>query len=401
MSITDASQFRSSSLSGLRHIVLFGKKDSGKTSIFQSLIDSPSLTRNDRGPNVGICDLGKSGPVIVVDTASLNTAVELDDSEMKTTYNIVRRADVAVYIIDIRAFDRQTYERDLAWMKRNRIAHLLVFNKCDIAYAGDIARFKMEFPHALFLSAHAPDALALLRARLAEMIHRQLRQEPPLIPDNLVKTGDYVILVVPDSDKKAIRDPQAMIIEFLQRGVRCVICCESELAMTLDDLPHVELVVAYARTFDKLREIVPDHVRLTSYAILYGRQKGDIQVFADGARAVSTLTEQSRVLIAEGCHCGTTHRDIGHVQIPRILREMTGENLHIDYCYGLDLPEDISQYDLVIHCGACSLSRRALQAHMGICRDAGVPIANFGTLLAEVAGILDRCLDDLPPETQK
>lgn len=397
MSISDPSQLRSLPLTGLRHIALFGRKGSGKTSVFHSLIDSPSLGVEHHGPNVGICDFGsKIGSVVIVDTASLNRAEDLDSSEMKTTLNIVRRADVAVYMVDIRSFDREAYQRDLAWMNRNKIPHLLVFNKCDIAYAGDISRFKMEFPRALFLSAHAPDALALLRARLAEMIHRQIRLEPPLIPDNLVKEGDFVILVVPDSDKKAIRDPQTMIIEFLTRGVRCVITTESELPATLRELPHVELVVAYARTFDTLRDIVPDDVRLTSYALLYGRQKGDLALFAEGARAVSTLTESSRVLIAEGCRCATTHRDIGHVKIPRILRELTGENLHIDYCYGLDLPEDISQYDLVIHCGACSLSRRALQAHIEICQEVGVPIANFGTVLAQVAGILDRCLADLP-----
>lgn len=397
MSNTDLSQLRSLPLTGLRHIALFGRKGSGKTSVFHSLIDSPSLDAKNPGPSVGLCDFGsKIGPVVVVDTASLNRAEELDSSEMKTTLNIVRRADVAVYIVDIRTFDREAYQRDLAWMNRNKIPHLLVFNKCDIAYVGDISRFKMEFPRALFLSAHAPDALALLRARLAEMIHRQLRQEPPLIPEHLVKEGDFVILVVPDSDKKAIRDPQTMIIEFLTRGVRCVISTESELQKTLEELPHVALVVAYARTFDKIRDIVPDNVRLTSYALLYGRQKGDLQEFASGARAISKLTEDSRVLIAEGCRCGTAHRDVGHVKIPRILREMTGENLHIDYCYGLDLPEDISQYDLVIHCGACSLSRRALQAHIEICQEAGVPIANFGTLLAQVAGVLDRCLADLP-----
>lgn len=395
MSGIDNPQARGLNFSGLRHVALFGKKGSGKTSMFRSLVDSPTLKISGKGPHVGICNLGINGRVILIDTASLNSADELETEKMKNIYNTVRRADVAIYTVDIRNFDRKTYERDMAWLNRNLIPHLLVFNKCDISYVGDIAALKLEFPQALFLSAHAPDALALLRARIGSLLRQQREQEPPLIPKHLVQAGEFVVLVVPDNAYQAVRDPQSLMVEFLMRGVRCITCRESELAQTMKDIPHIGLVVAYARSFDKVRDIVPEHIPMTSYAFLFGRQKGDIHVFADGARALSTLTENSRVLIAEGCHDGSTHQDVGHVKIPRSLRKLVGENLRIDYCHGLDLPEDISQYDLVIHCGGCSLSRRTILARIGICREAGVPIANFGTILAEINGVLDRCMEHM------
>ncbi|MDO5547632.1 MAG: 50S ribosome-binding GTPase [Eubacteriales bacterium] len=386
-----------SQFTNLRHVALFGKKSSGKTSMFKAMVDSPSISPRPDVPHVGICDLGLNGKAVLIDTAGLNSTLELEDEQMKSIRNIVRRADVAIYTVDIRGFDRAAYERDLAWMNRNRIPHLLVFNKCDVAYIGDIAQLKMEFPQALFLSVQAPDSISLLRARIDEMLHRQSRQEPPLLSPDLVKKGDFVVLVVPDADEKAIRNPTTLTNEFLHHGVLCVTCRESELELTLQELPHIDLVVAYARSFDKIRKLIPDEVRLTSYAMLYGRQKGDLALFAEGARALHSLTENSRVLIAEGCQFNAAHHDIGHVKIPRELRKTIGENLRIDYSHGLDLPEDITKYDLVVHCAGCSMSRRTMQARIAICREAGIPIANFGTLLAELSGVLDRCMDDINP----
>lgn len=396
MSDTEKLVLSSPAYSGLFHIALFGKKGSGKTIMFRSLTSEASIGVNSVTPNIGICDLGKNGKAILVDTASLNSTVELQHSHMKQVRDTVRRADIAIYVVDIRNFDRAAYEDDLAWMQRNQVDHLLVFNKCDIAYAGDIANLKLEFPQALFLSAQAPDSIALLRTRIGQLLHHQRMQEPPLLPDHLVSAGDFAILVLPDTNARAIRNPERLMHELLGRGARCVTCHQRDLKQTIQDLPQAKLVVAYASTFDAIRDIVPEHIRLTSYALLYGRQKGDLDAFADGARKISSLTEDSRVLIAEGCHHGSmAHRDIGRVIIPRTLRHAVGENLRIDYSVGPDLPENIDKYDLVIHCGGCSLSRRTMQAHLAICQEAGIPVANFSTVLAEKNGILDRCINDL------
>lgn len=389
------SAIEKSQLTSLRHVALFGKKSSGKTSMFKAMVENPFITKQADAPHVGICNLGFNGKAVLIDTAGLNSTLELEDEQMKFIRNIVRRADVAIYTVDIRAFDRAAYERDLAWMNRNMIPHLLVFNKCDVAYIGDIAQLKMEFPQALFLSVRAPDSISLLRTRINEMLHRLSRQDPPLLSSDLIHKGDFVVLVVPDADEKVIRNPYILTNEFLRHGVRCVTCRESELELTLKELPHIDLIVAYARSFDRIRDIVPTDVPLTSYALLYGRQKGDLNLFAEGARALHSLTEDSRVLIAEGCRFNAAHQDIGHVKIPRELRKAIGENLRIDYSYGLDLPEDITKYDLIVHCAGCSMSRRSMQARIAICREAGIPIANFGTLLAELSGILDRCIDDI------
>lgn len=392
------SSIEKSQLTSLRHVALFGKKGSGKTSMFKALIETDPDNTSPTIPHVGVCDLGLNGKAILIDTAGLNSTQELEDDRMKTIRNIVRRADVAIYAVDIRNFDRAAYERDLAWMKRNLVPHLLVFNKCDSSYVGEITQLKLEFPQALFLSVQAPDSISLLRTRIGEMLQVESKHEPPLLTSALVRKGDFVILVVPESNQLAIRNPTVLTNEIMGLGARCVTCREGDLKKTLEDLPHTDLVITYGRSYDKMRDIVPDNIPLTSYALLFGRQKGDLELFAEGARTLHSLTEDSRVLIQEGCNLGSAHRDVGHVKIPRELRKAIGENLHIDYSYGLDLPDDISQYDLVILCAGCSISRRTVQSHIAICREAGVPIANFGTVLSELAGMLDRCMRDINPQ---
>ena len=164
------SSIEKSQLTSLRHVALFGKKGRGKTSMFKALIETDPDNTSPNLPHVGVCDLGLNGKAILIDTAGLNSTQELEDDRMKTIHNIIRRADVAIYAVDIRNFDRAAYERDLAWMKRNLVPHLLVFNKCDSSYVGEITQLKLEFPQALFLSVQAPDSISLLRTRIGEML---------------------------------------------------------------------------------------------------------------------------------------------------------------------------------------------------------------------------------------
>lgn len=375
-----------------RHIVLFGKFGSGKTSIFNQLIERPvSMGKTSDTPVVGVCRLGRAGSVVLIDTADLNGTTDLGEEYMRRTHNIIRRADIAIYVTDVQDFDREAYVRDRDWLARNMVPYLLVFNRCDAAYAGDIARLKTEFPEAIFISSTTPGSVSLLRARLSQLVRELNRQEAPLIPKGLVKRGDYVLLLVAHSGGGPIRNEHEMTTELIGYGARCVVIDERDLKQTLDELPHIDLVIAYARSFGMVRDIIPQELRLTSYSLLYGHQTGELATFIEGARAIGSLSADSRVLIAEGCMHSSMHRDIGRVKIPRALRKLVGEELQIDYSFGPDLPDHIEQYDLVIHCSGCSMTQRAVQARVAICRDAGVPIANYGTILAALAGILDRC----------
>lgn len=380
-----------------RHVVLFGKTGSGKTSIFNQLVKEKAVITGTSkyDPVVGIARLGRAGEITLIDTAGLNDTSELGDERVRRTLNIIRRADIAIYVTNMHQFDREAYTRDHAWLERNMIPYLLVFNRCDQAYAGDIARLKVEFPQAVFISTHTSGSASLLRARLTQMVREINAREAPLIPDGLVKAGDYVLLLVSRAGGNSIRNEYEMLTELVYRGARCMVIDEKDLKKTLDEMPHVDLVIVYARSFGVARDIVPEDIPLTSHSLLYGLQSGELESFIEGARAIEKLTKDSRVLIAEGCKNSNVHRDIGRVKIPRALRKLAGEELRIDYSFGWDLPEDIEKYDLVIHCSGCSMTPRSVRARVEICREAGVPIANYGTVLAMLSGILTRCANVL------
>ena len=378
-----------------RHIVLFGKFGSGKTSIFECLVGDVTVKMGNSkfSPIMGICKLGREGEATIIDTADLNGAVELDnDSEaIRRTFNLIRRADIAIYVVDLQEFDREAYQHDHDWLEENNIPYLLAFNHCDEAYIGEIARIKLEFPDAVFISTQTPGSISVLRARLSQMIRTIEMNEAPLVPKGFIEPGDYVVMLVSQSNGHQIRDEHELLDELIHCGARCVIAEEREMTKVLEELPHVDLVISSARSFEMIRDLLPEDIRLTSYSLLYGYQSGELDAFADGARAIEGLNNDSRVLIAENSINHTAHSDIGHVKIPRALRRIAGEGLQIDYCVGLDLPDNLNEYALVIDDSSGAMTQRLVQARVDICREAGVPIANYGTVLAQLAGVLERC----------
>lgn len=387
-----------------RHIVLLGRTGSGKTSIFHQLVGDDSCACETEGtanaefnPIVGQCRLGNLGEVTVIDTAELDDVDELDIEKAQRTRNIIRRADIALYVINIQEFDneaRAALQRADTWMRRNMVPYLKVFNRCDEAYAGDVARLKMEFPDAIFISTYMPDTASVLRARLFQMTRALEEQEKPLVPERLIQQGDYVLLLVPDS---GLIHEYEILMELMHRGARCVVINEDDLAVTLKEVPRIDLVIAYARSFAKVRDIVPQDIPLTSYSLLHGMQDGVLEDFIEGAHAIDTLTRDSHVLIVVGDPKDEIYKEIGHIKIPRALRKLIGEELQIDYSFGLDLPDNLNDYDMVIHDTGADISVRSVRAHVAICKEAGVPIANYGTVLASLSGILDRCKQVLLP----
>lgn len=390
---------------GLRHVVLFGKTGSGKSSIFLELVEEDKkveLGYTQKGskysPVVGLCRLGQAGDITIIDTAGLDDVDELNNEQARHTRNVIRRADIAIYVIDIQDFDRAAYGRAHDWLERNMIPYLLVFNHCDETYVGDIARLKTEFPDAIFISTRTPGSISLLRARLSQMVRTLKVREAPLVPRGLVKRGDYVLLLAPHGNKEIMISQHRIVNEMVSRGVRCIVIDEKYLGKTLEEIPRVSLVIAYARSFSLARDILPEDIPLTSYSLLYALQCGVLEAFFDGAAAVSKLNKDSTVLIAEDSEHNGTFHDMGRIKIPRALRKLAGEELHIDYITGPDLPDDIGQYDLVIHDAGLAMTQRSVQARVSICQEAGVPIANYGTVLAALCGVTKRCKQVLLPE---
>ncbi|MDO4286139.1 MAG: GTP-binding protein [Eubacteriales bacterium] len=390
-----------------RHIVLFGRTGSGKTSIFDQLVENNQVEFQIKkgnakySPVVGRCRLGHAGEVTLIDTAGLDDVNELGSEQAQHTRNIIRRADIAIYVINIQEFDhkaREAYRRAHDWMEQNMVPYLQVFNRCDETYVGDIAKLKTEFPDAIFISTYTPGSISLLRTRLSQMVRSLKAQEAPLVPEKLIQKGDYVLMLVPDP---GLIHEYAIVMELMDRGARCVMIHEDDLEAAMREIPRIDLVVAYARSFGKVRDIVPENIPLTSYSLLYGLKSGVLESFIEGARAIGTLTKDSHVLIAVGNKQSEIYKEIGRIKIPRSMRRLIGEELQIDYSFGLDLPENLGEYDLVIHDTGATMSQRSIQARVAICQEAGVPVANYGTILAALAGVLDRCKNALLPEQEE
>ena len=342
------------------------------------------------------------GPVVFIDTAGLDDEGPLGEMRVKRTYEVLDRTDLAVLVLDGR-LGLTDFERDLAKTIRERKIPLVgVVNKTDLP---DFDRGKVEeWGKELGLSLVEVSTLTGvgIEALKMELIRKAPGgdQELTLVGD-LIKPGDFVILVVP-IDKAApkgrlILPQQQVIRDLLDHGAIAVVTKESELRETLEQLgKRPALVVTDSQVFAKVDADTPKEIPLTSFSILMARQKGDLAELVQGAKAVMKLKPGDKVLIAEAC---THHRqsdDIGTVKIPRWLEQKVGGKLEFHWASGISLPGDLSQYHLIVHCGSCMINRREMMARLNRAKSQGVPVVNYGVLIAFVLGILPRALQPFP-----
>jgi len=182
-----------------------------------------------------------------------------------------------------------------------------------------------------------------------------------------------------------------LIRECLDHGIKCLVTREHELPQALKEVEKVDLVVTDSQIFKSVNEIVPESISLTSFSMLLARQKGDINLFIDGAKQVGQIDNNAKILMVEGCTHNATHEDIGKVKIPTLMRKYTGKELSFDFCTGYDFPDHIEEYQMVVHCGGCMVSKKAVINRLSICQDKNIPVTNYGVLLAYLNGILPRC----------
>jgi [FeFe] hydrogenase H-cluster maturation GTPase HydF len=230
---------------------------------------------------------------------------------------------------------------------------------------------------------------------LREAIINTRPAEERLITEGFCKAGDRVLLVMPQ-DKSAPKgrliQPQVQTIrELLDRGCVPICCTPDRMAEALAALATPpELIITDSQAFNEVYQLKPEASTLTSFSILFARYKGDIALFTEGVKALKGISEASRILIAEACSHTPQNEDIGRVKLPRLLRKKYGEGLTIDIVGGADYPEDLTPYDLVIHCGACMFNRKHVLSRVERARQQGVAITNYGVILAALTGILDR-----------
>ena len=381
------------------HIAFFGRRNAGKSSLVnaftgQDLAIVSDVKGTTTDPVSKAMELLPLGPVQIIDTPGLDDEGELGTLRVQRTKLVLRKTDLAILVADATAPLGETEQALLDLCRARNIPWILVRSKADLLEA--IPEAGADTIYVSAKTGYHIHELKELAARLA--LGTENRR--PLVSD-LLQPGDTAVLVVP-IDKAApkgrlILPQQQVIRDALEAGAAALVCRETELAAALQGLnAPPKLVVTDSQVFGKVAQIVPESVPLTSFSILMARCKGDLALTVAGAAAVRNLKDGDRVLIAEGC---THHRqceDIGTVKIPRWLAESTGKTLQYDFCSGVEFPENLTPYALVVHCGGCTLNPKEMAARQRLAVDQAVPITNYGVLIAAVHGILPRTLQPFP-----
>ena len=380
------------------HIGFFGRRNAGKSSIVNAVTGQDLAVVSDvkgttTDPVSKAMELLPLGPVMVIDTPGYDDVGELGGLRVKKTRQVLNKTDIAVLVTDGTQPLQDTDRELMELFRAKEIPFLVVRNKADL-----LPVIPEDTDREIWVSALEGQKIQELKERIA-----RLRQEAPekrIIADKL-NPGDLAVLVVP-IDKAApkgrlILPQQQTIRDILEAGAGAIVVRDSELALTLQKLGRdPELVITDSQVFGPVSKLVPRQVPLTSFSILMARYKGLLEEAVRGAAAVAGLRDGDTVLIAEGC---THHRqcdDIGTVKIPNWLRKATGKELSIRVCSGTEFPDDLSGIALVVHCGGCMLNEREVRYRMKCAVDQGVPITNYGILIAHLNGILKRSIEIFP-----
>lgn len=387
-----------------KHIALFGRTNSGKSSLLNAIIGQEISIVSELGgtttdPVIKAMELIPYGPVVFIDTAGLDDDSTLGSLRMERSHKVLQRADYALFVQDIQDPDTALYEATLASFRKYKIPFLMVLNKSDKVDAAAQAEARKRFPGAILVSALLEENLHALKALLIEGLQQE-ESEPTLVGD-LVPYGGKLILVVPidsEAPKGRIILPQVQLIrDCLDHGIKSYVVRDTELKGALLDLQDINLVVTDSQAFQRVNAWVPAAIPLTSFSILFARQKGDLMTFVEGVHSIEGLKEDSRILISESCTHNHSHEDIGRVKIPGLINRHRSMTFSYEFKMGHDFPEHPEAYDLIIHCGSCMVNRKTMQYRVDLCRERGTALTNYGVVLAYLMGILDRATEMFVP----
>ena len=383
-----------------KHIGIYGNTNSGKSSLMNTILDQEiSLVSSVEGtttdPVQKAMELIPYGPVLLIDTAGLEDKTELGALRIKKSYEFLKRLDFALYVIDPNSPDLDTYKTWKKQAMRYNVEHIVVINKIDTVSKEKIDSLVKNFKNYVLVSAKEKSGINELKEKMIS--HLQEGEEDKPIVGDLLEYGSKVILVVPvdsEAPKGRIILPQVQVIrDCLDHGIKTYVVRDTELKEALDEVKDVDLVITDSQAFKEVDDIIPKEMKLTSFSILFARQKGDLDIFLDGTSKLDTLKPDDKVLICESCSHNISHEDIGRVKIPNMLRKIAGGNLDIDYKVGYDFTDNVEQYDLIIHCGACMVNRKSVLNKINICKEKNVPITNYGMVIAYFTKILNRSVE--------
>ncbi|MEW8956579.1 [FeFe] hydrogenase H-cluster maturation GTPase HydF [Clostridium sp.] len=379
------------------HISLFGKRNAGKSSIVNAITnqelslvsDTPGTTTD---PVFKSMELLPLGPVVIVDTAGFDDEGALGKLRIDKTYEIMDKTDIALLIFT----SSNDYILEEKWykeLKNKNITIIGVINKIDSSNV-DEEYLKKRF-EITFVKISAKDKINIGQLKEAIIENAPLDFERDTIVGDILKPKDMVIVVAPQdiqAPKGRLILPQVQVIrDILNHNALALTVKAEELLDILQALnKRPDLVITDSQIFKKVNDILPEDIPLTSFSILMARYKGDLDMFTSGAKAVNMLKPGDRILIAEACTHHSLKNDIAREKIPMWLNEKVGGEIPIDVTSGGDFPKDLSPYSLVVHCGSCMFTRKQLLSRLSRCKEQNVPITNFGVLIAELNGILNK-----------
>lgn len=381
------------------HIGLFGKRNSGKSALLNALTNQEvavvsSVAGTTTDPVYKSMELHGIGPCVFIDTAGFDDEGKLGNLRIEQTLRAVERTDIALIVCT-----DSNIEQEIQWsnrLKDKKIPIIWILNKSDILENAEAEMLAIEQKTGqvpLLVSARLKQGIEPIRQSIQDKMPDESQQTSIL--GKLVKSGDIIMLVMPQdiqAPKGRLILPQVQTIrELLDRMCIVMSCTTDKLDETLRALANPpQLIITDSQVFKTVYEKKPEATKLTSFSVLFARYKGDIDYFIQGANTIEQLTESSKVLIAEACTHAPLKEDIGRVKIPRLLRTRIGSGLQIDIVSGTDFPQDLSGYDLIIHCGACMFNRKYVLNRVNSAKEQHIPMTNYGVTIAYLAGILDK-----------
>ena len=383
-----------------KHIGIYGNTNSGKSSLMNKILGQViSLVSNVEGtttdPVQKAMELIPFGPVLLIDTAGLEDKSQLGEIRVKKSFEYLKRLDFAIYVVDGKNLDVDTYKKWKREANKYNIKHIVVVNKLDRLSDDERSNINNIFDKPLFISAKNNENIDKLKDELIKSLEQD-EEDKPIVGD-LLPYGSNVVLVVPidsEAPKGRIILPQVQVIrDCLDHGIKTYVVRDTELEEALKEIKNIDLVITDSQAFKEVDKIVPKEINLTSFSILFARQKGELSHFLEGANKLKDLKPGNKILICESCTHNVSHEDIGRVKIPRMLTKIAGGELNLEYKVGYDFDEDVEKYDMVIHCGACMVNRKSVINKINLCKEKNVPITNYGLVIAYFTGILDRSVE--------